>query len=91
MLYLEVYKIAYNVSLSEPKNLVACMFMEKSCLIELLHYICWSFITLLCQFMHDCVSIKADSSANCFNTVPLLYNDAELDHTLIVLLHGYLN
>ena len=82
MLYLEVYKIAYTVSLSDPKNLVTGMFMEKSCFIVLLHYVCWSFITLLCQFMRDCVSIKAESSANCFNTAPLVYNDAEPDHTL---------
>jgi len=82
MLYLEVYKTAYTISLSEPKNLVTGMFMEKSCLIVLLHYACWSFITFLCQFMCDCVNTKAESSANCFRTVPLLYNDAEPDHTL---------
>jgi hypothetical protein len=29
--------------------------------------------------MCDGVSTKADSSASCFNTVPLLYNDAEPD------------
>jgi hypothetical protein len=82
MLYLEVCKIVYTVSLSEPKNLVTRMFMEKSCLIVLLHYACWGFITFLCQFMCDCVNTKAESSANCFHTVPLLYNDAEPDHTL---------
>jgi len=32
--------------------------------------------------MCDCVSTKAESSANCFNTVPLLHNDAEPEHTL---------
>jgi hypothetical protein len=82
MLYVEVYKVAYTLSLSEPKNLVTSMFMEKSCLIVLLHYVCWSFSTFLCQFMRDCVSATAESSANCFNTVPLLYNDAEPDHRL---------
>jgi hypothetical protein len=44
--------------------------------------LCLCFITFLCQFMCDCVSTKAESSASCFNTVPLLYNDAEPDHTL---------
>ena len=39
-------------------------------------------VHFFCQFMRDCVSTKAENSANCFNTVPLLCNDAELDHTL---------
>jgi hypothetical protein len=75
MLYVAVYKIAYTVSLSEPKSLVTGMFMEKSCLIVLLHYVYLSFITFLC------VSTKVESSARCY-TVSFPYNDAKPDYTL---------
>jgi len=91
MLYLEVYNIVCTISLSEPKNLVTGTFVEKSCLIVLLHCVCCSFITFLCQFMRDCVSTKAESSANCFNTVPLLYNDAEPEHMLNSFIAWFLN
>jgi hypothetical protein len=81
MLYLEVYKIVCTVSVSEPKNLLTDLFMEKSCLIVLLHYVCWSFITFLCQFMRDCQH-QSSEQFQLFQHSSTSYNDAEPDYTL---------
>jgi hypothetical protein len=79
---IEVYKTAFTVSLSEPKNLVVSMILGKFCLTVLLHHVFVSFFTFLCRFMNDCQGSKAECNVKCFSTVPLVCNVVECDHML---------